>query len=124
MKCLIRHGGLWLLFLSCFLPAASGQNSGSDKVSQIIVTNVGPAAASQELIRANIHLKPGDLYVRASVDDDVKNLYGTGFFYNIQVRDRLTSEGVVVTYVLEGTPKLTHINFEGNTLLMIAGGVR
>ena len=49
-----------------------------------IKANVGPANVSDEMIRANIRMKPGDPYVRSSIDDDVKNLYATGLFYNIQ----------------------------------------
>jgi len=79
MKFLIRQGGLWLLLLSCWLPSASAQLSGG-RVSAVVITNIGPAAASEDLIRANIHIKVGDVFVVASIDDDVKNLYGTGFF--------------------------------------------
>ena len=32
-----------------------------DKVASIVVTNIGPRVASDELIRANIHVKPGDV---------------------------------------------------------------
>ena len=115
MKFLIRHGGLWLLLLSCFLPAARGQLGGADKISQIVITNIGPAAASEELIRANIHVKVGDPFVATSTEEDVRNLYATGFFFNIQVKPDRTPTGVVVTYFLQGKQKLTHIKFEGNT---------
>ena len=76
MKRMLRHGGLWLLFLCCWLPSAPAQ-TGLDRVSRIVITNVGPAATSEDLVRANIHVKKGDAYVRTSVDDDVKNLYVT-----------------------------------------------
>jgi outer membrane protein insertion porin family len=111
---LIRHGGLWLLLFLGWLPAATAQPT-VDKVYSIVVTNVGPKVASDELVRANIHVKPGDTYIRASVDKDVLNLYSTGFFSNIRVTDQHTDEGVVVTYILQGKFRLTGINFEGNT---------
>src|SRR3954469_9661402 len=114
MKFLIRHGGLWLLLLCSWLPAASGQSS-LDRVAKIIVTNVGPAAVSEDLVRANIHVKVGDPYVRTSVDEDVRNLYATGYFFNIQVLDKLGDGGVVLTYILQGKLRLTNIKFEGNT---------
>src|ERR1700722_14257301 len=114
MKFLIRHGGLWLLLFLGWLPAASAQSS-LDRVVSIVITNIGPKVASDELVRANIHVKPGDTYVRASVDKDVINLYATGFFSNIQVRDQRTDQGIVVTYILQGKFRLTGISFEGNT---------
>src|SRR5258706_1591545 len=110
----IFPGVLLLMLLLAWLPKLSGQTA-SDRISQIIVTNIGPPAASEELIRANIHVKVGDPYVRASIDDDVRNLYTTGFFQNIEVNERRTDTGVVLTYLLEGKLKLTAIKFEGNT---------
>jgi outer membrane protein insertion porin family len=113
MKLLIRHGGLWLLLLLCWLPAASAQ-TGYEKITSIVVTNVGPKVASDELIRANIHVKTGDTYIPASVDQDVLNLYATGFFSNIRVTDQRVENGVVLTYILQGKFRLTGITFEGN----------
>ena len=122
MKALLRPGGLRLLplllplLLALGLPlGARAQLSSGDKIVQIVITNIGPATASEELIRANIHLKVGDPFVATSTEEDVRNLYTTGFFYNIQVKPTPTPTGVVVTYYLQGKQKLTHIKFEGNT---------
>ncbi len=86
-----------------------------EKVAGVVVTNVGPKVVSDDLIRGNIHVKPGDTYIRSSVDQDVLNLYGTGFFSNIQVTDDHTDKGVVVKYILQGKFRLTGITFTGNT---------
>ncbi len=114
MKTLIRHGGIGLLLLLFWLPTASAQTA-LDRIAKIVITNIGPPAVSEDLVRANIHVKVGDLYIRTSVDEDVKNLYGTGYFSDIRVADRLTDEGYVLTYILQGKLKLTNIKFEGNT---------
>ena len=97
-----------------FFPAQSFAQPSSLKIVRIEIKNVGPPAASDELIRANIRTKVGDAYSSQAVDDDVKNLYGTGFFYNIQVADKRTDEGIVLTYVVQGKPRLTDIKFSGN----------
>ena len=110
MKYLIRHGGLGLLLLLGWLPAAFAQRGlDGSPISKIIITNIGPQMASDDLVRANIHVKAGDPYVRASVDKDVMGLYATGFFLNIRVSDHLTDKGVELTYVLQGKLKLTGI---------------
>ena len=83
-------------------------------VAKVDVEHVGPPAASDELIKSNIRVKPGDAYLRARIDDDIRNLYGTGFFSNIQVTETITPEGVKLTYVLQGKPLLTDIKFSGN----------
>lgn len=52
--------------------------------------------------------------MRAAVDDDVRTLYATGQFYDIRVTDEDTPNGIVVTFILQGNPRLTSIKFEGN----------
>jgi outer membrane protein insertion porin family len=104
--------GLCLLLLWQF--PARGQLT-STRVVAIKIEHVGPAAVSDELIRANIRVKVGDPYQRMAVDDDVKNLYTTGFFYNIRVGEELTSDGMVLTYFVQGNPRVVEVRFEGNT---------
>ncbi len=88
--------------------------SGPDKVARIEIKHIGPATVSDELIRANIRVKPGDPFVRPSADDDVKNLYGTGLFYNIRIAEENTDGGVLLTYLVQAKPRLTDIKFSGN----------
>ena len=114
MKFLMRHGGLWVLLLFCSVSAASAQID-SDRISQIVVTNVGPAVTSDDLVRANIHVKIGDIYIPTSVDDDVRSLYATGFFENIRVGHKQTDKGWILVYQMQGKLKITDIRFEGNT---------
>jgi outer membrane protein insertion porin family len=110
MKFFFRLCGL-LVILGC-LPAAHGQSA--LQVSKIEIKHVGPPAVSDDLIRSNIRVKVGDPYVRAAVDDDVRNLYQTGQFYNIRVTDEMTPVGVVLTYIVQGKPRLLEIKFTGN----------
>ena len=110
MKLLPRLCGLCLL-LAC-LPLALAQTS-SLKVARIDIKQVGPPAASDELIRGNIRVKPGDTYLPTAVDEDVRSLYATGFFYNIHVAASNAADGLVLTYTLMGKPRLTDIKFTG-----------
>jgi outer membrane protein insertion porin family len=101
----------WLLVLG--VPPLAAQAPLT--ILKIEIKHVGPPAVSDELIRANIRLKEGDAYLRNTVDDDVRNLYATGFFYNIRVGEEASPQGVTLTYVVQGKPKLTEIRFQGNT---------
>src|SRR5438270_807339 len=74
------------------------------KVQSIEIRHVGPPAASDELIRANIRVKVGDSYTRTGVDDDVRTLYSTGLFYNIRVVEERKAEGINLIYVVQGKP--------------------
>ncbi len=113
MKFALRLCGLLLLF-AC-LPAARAQVS-SQKVFRIDIKHVERTpAVSDDFIRANIRVKPGDLYRRMAADDDVRNLYATGQFLDIRVTDEQTTNGWVLTYILQGKPRLTEIRFQGNT---------
>jgi outer membrane protein insertion porin family len=98
-----------LLLLLLALPA------GAQVVTRISITNIGPAAASEALVRANIRTKLGDRYNASAIDDDVRNLYATGFFRNIRVGQERVADGFELTYVLQGKPKLVDIIFAGNT---------
>jgi outer membrane protein insertion porin family len=116
MKFLFRLYGLGLLF--ALAPAAWAQ-FGPVKVARIEIKFVGPPAVSEQLIRANIRVKVGDAYptplpLRTAEDDDVRNLYATGFFHNIHVGEENTPEGMVITYVVQGKPRVTEIRFHGN----------
>ena len=109
---ILRHFA-WFLLLVC-VPLLLAQTSAL-KIARIDIKQVGPPAASEELIRGNIRVKPGDTYLPSAVDDDVRNLYATGFFYNIHVGASNSPNGLILTYTLMGKPRLTDIKFKGNT---------
>lgn len=111
MNILSRLGGVLLLF--ALLPVASGQIAGPP-VKQVRIEHVGPANVSDELIRANIAVKPGNPYQPATVDDDIRGLYATGLFYNIRIRAERAEDGLILTYVVQAMPRLTDITITGN----------
>ncbi|MDX1950843.1 MAG: outer membrane protein assembly factor BamA [Verrucomicrobiota bacterium] len=111
MKFVVRRWTCFVLIL-CSLVTAYGQ--ASQTIEKIEVRHIGPEAASESLIRGNIRIKEGDTYTRTSVDDDVRNLYATGLFYNIQVAMEPGEKGIKLVYVLQGKPVLSEINIEGN----------
>ncbi len=114
MKPLLRRYCVLLALLIHWVPQSRAQVA-PQRVQQIEIRNLGPAAASDELIRANIRVKVGDPLAKTSVDDDVRNLYNTGYFYNIRVAQELADGGVKLIYIVQGKPLLTDIKFTGNT---------
>src|SRR5437867_10470721 len=111
MKVSRRLWGLCLLFV--LLPVAWGQLS-PFTISKVEIEHRGPPAVSDEFIRANIRVKAGDPYLPSAVDEDVRNLYNTGFFYNIRIVVSNATEGLELTYILQGKPRLMKIRFKGN----------
>jgi outer membrane protein insertion porin family len=106
------RGVILALVLMGFLPHLPAQTG--TRIRQILIRHVGPQAASDDLIRANIRIREGDPYNKLNVNDDVNNLYKTGYFYNIKVDEKATDQGIVLTYILQGKPVLTDIKFTGN----------
>jgi len=118
---------LLLLFGFCFgffdQPTAWAQLLNAPpqlKVTRIDIKHVGPAAVSDELIRANMRSKVGEPYHIITVDDDVRNLYRTGLFYNVQVSRDQVEGGVVLTYIVQPNPRLTDIRIEGNSQISLS----
>lgn len=117
MKFVLRRWTCFVLILcSLALAGNSFAQAPADTVQKIEIRHVGPPAASDALIRANIRVKEGDTYTRTSVDDDVRNLYSTGYFYNIRVlTEPSVGQGKInLVYLVQGKPVLTEIRVEGN----------
>jgi outer membrane protein insertion porin family len=116
MKPLLRRYCVLLALLIYWVPQSQGQVA-APRVQQIEIRHipVNQPAASDELIRANIRVKVGDPLVKTSVDDDVRNLYNTGYFYNIRVAEERVDGGTKLVYILQGKPLLTDVLFSGNT---------
>ena len=114
MKSTLRRYCVLLALLIHWVPQMHAQVA-PQRVQQIEIRHVGPAATSDELVRSNIRVKIGDPLVKTNVDDDVRNLYNTGYFYNIRVAEERVDGGVKLIYVVQGKPLLTDIKFTGNT---------
>ncbi|MBK7997662.1 MAG: outer membrane protein assembly factor BamA [Verrucomicrobia bacterium] len=84
------------------------------KVTSIIVSNVGPQSVSESLVRANIRIKEGDTFNRNSLDDDVRNLYSTGYFENVRVAEERRQDGISLMYIVWPRLKVTDVLFTGN----------
>ncbi len=117
----MRHF-VWAASFCLWLAAAPGALAQtamlpSVDVARIQIKHVGPAATGDNYIKAQIRLKPGDPYTPSATDDDIRNLYSTGLFYNIQITEEMEPGGVVLTYILQGKPRLTEITIQGNKAL-------
>jgi len=83
-------------------------------VEKIEIKHVGPPAVSDDLIRANIGVKPGDTFSPGATDQDIFTLMATGYFANVQVAAERGQQGLKLIYRVQGKLVLTEIRFEGN----------
>jgi outer membrane protein insertion porin family len=90
-----------------------------EQIRKIYVQPVGPPAVSEAFIRANIRSKEGDRLFHATIVEDQQSLYATGFFFNVQITETNTPEGVDLCYLVQGNPIVTDIRIVGNKKLSL-----
>jgi outer membrane protein insertion porin family len=106
----------WWTLSGGFAPGIASAQLGiaPPRILSITVSNVGPQTVSESLVRANIRLKVGEPYAYNSINDDVKNLLATGYFFNVRVLESRSPDGVSLVYMVQGRLKVTDILFTGN----------
>jgi outer membrane protein insertion porin family len=65
-------------------------------------------------IAGRLTLKPGDPYTPENVRGQIKILYETGFFEEVQVETELGTGGAGLTFLVREKPFITEIVFDGN----------
>ncbi|MCX5724230.1 MAG: outer membrane protein assembly factor BamA [Nitrospirae bacterium] len=65
-------------------------------------------------IAGRLTLKPGDLYTPENVRGQIKILYETGFFEDVQMETEQGAGGVALAFLVREKPFITEIVFDGN----------
>jgi outer membrane protein insertion porin family len=65
-------------------------------------------------IAGRLTLKPGDPYTNENIRGQIKILYETGYFEDVQVETDATPQGMALTFVVREKPFITEIVFDGN----------
>jgi len=65
-------------------------------------------------IQGRLTLKPGDPYTPENVRGQIKILYETGYFEDVQVETESTPQGIAVAFLVREKPFITEIVFDGN----------
>ncbi len=74
----------------------------------------GLRKANESFVRLKIRNKPGDVFSREIVDEDIKNLMATGDFRNVTVAVDQAPDGIILAYVFEENPLVREVAFAGN----------
>jgi len=93
-------------------------------VREAVAQPVPPKVASIEIrgnkkielpaIQGRLTLKPGDPYTAENVRGQIKILYETGYFEDVQVETDSTAQGIALTFLVHEKPFITEIVFDGN----------
>jgi len=73
----------------------------------------GNAIVSDATIVSKIKIRAGQPYNENVINEDVKNLYATGFFETVEADKKDVSEGVVILFKVREKPLLKKITIEG-----------
>jgi outer membrane protein insertion porin family len=82
-------------------------------VREIDVIYIGPKTVAKSVILSNMRTTVGGIYSAASVEEDVRNLYATGFFSNLAIKDEPLGDGVKVNVVVQPKPLVKEIVIRG-----------
>ena len=94
--------------------AAQAQSQQGPIVRAINIQYIGPKTVSQSVILSNMRTTVGEVYSAAAVEEDVRNLYATGFFTNLAIKDEPKGDGVQVNVIVQPKPLVKSIVINGN----------
>jgi outer membrane protein insertion porin family len=82
-------------------------------VRAIDIQYIGPKTVSTSVILSNMRTTVGEVYSASSVEDDVRNLYATGFFTNLAIKDEPMGDGVKVNVIVQPKPLIKQVVING-----------
>ena len=91
--------------------ASAGENG--PVVREINIEYIGPATVAKSVILSNMRTTVGGAYNASSVEEDVRNLYATGFFTNLAIKDEPLGDGVRVNVVVQPKPLVKEVVIRG-----------
>jgi outer membrane protein insertion porin family len=108
----------WLLVvLGLVLLAAGGVDEAPAQAPTARVASIeirGNQKIELPAIQGRLTLKPGDAYSPENVRGQIKILYDTGYFEDVQVETESSSDGMALVFVVREKPFITEIIFDGN----------
>ena len=111
---LIGFTTLTLLALWIFMfPAAAF--AGQDIVYKIVIE--GTRRIEDDAVLTKLVTFKGNRLNEDDIDEDIRNIYETGFFYDVQVDITDTPNGQIVTYIVNEKPSVKEFVFDGNDKL-------
>ena len=98
----------------------SGPSPVSSQSQDLIVESIviqGNQRIEAAAILGNVTLKTGDLLTTQVTQEQIRLIYGMGFFDDVQVQTETKTKGVAVIFVVREKPFVTNIIFDGNDAL-------
>ena len=91
--------------------------TGGPTVRDIEIQYAGPASVSRERILGNMRTRVGQPFNQQAVEDDIRNLYGTGDITNVRIFSEPRGDGVKVTVIVQTRAVVREISINGTRRL-------
>lgn len=93
--------------------------------TQVLVAEVAVASAEgdripedlEDIVYEAIDTRPGARTTRSQIQQDINNVFATGFFANVRAEPEDTPLGVRVTFIVDPNPVLTDVVVQGSQVL-------
>ena len=105
-----------LLFLAVAVVSSGSraQDAGEEDIVRAIeIRFVGPETVNRSLVTANIQTAVGKPRSRDMIEQDVRNLINTGYFFDVRVLEEPVVDGVRIVFQVQGKATIKEITIEG-----------
>lgn len=94
-------------------PAPSAASVPAEKsVKSVLI--VGNKTISSSLVLSKVKTKPQEAYKKTTVDEDIKRIYGLGYFSDVKAEVKEFADGIEVVFIVTEKPPIGQIVFAGN----------
>jgi len=104
--------GSWIFWLLSTGFVAFAQPSGKILIERIDIR--GNRRIPEDTIRFHIQSREGEPYDESRLEFDLRALFKTGYFENIEIQERDGDTGKILTFVLKEKPIIRAIEYTGN----------
>ena len=77
----------------------------------------GTKTIARETILAKVETKPGNPYIEAVVNEDIRRIFSLGYFTDVKADLSDVPEGLKLTFIVKEKPTITAVEFKGHRAL-------
>lgn len=97
--------------------ASSEEPKKEDRKTVKAIEISGNKSISGSTVIAKIKIRPGDIFSQDILNDDLKRLYGLGYFTDVSIDVSDFEDGIKITFIVKEKPVVEAIIFKGNKVL-------
>jgi len=86
-----------------------------DKIADIVI--LGNRRIEADAIRRTIKTQSGDIYMAQNLSNDLKAIYGMGYFEDVRIEAEDIADGKRIIFQVREKPTIRLINFSGNRVI-------